>query len=988
MAPFISMGQSDAYFQQQVDYKIEVSLDDVSHILNGRIEIDYKNNSTHSLNVIYMHLWPNAYKDNSTALVTQMLNNGDSKLFFAKEIERGFIDSLAFTVDGKSAALAYDLQNIDIGILTLPSKLAPGQTIKIASPFRVKIPASRFSRLGHNGQSYMITQWYPKPAVFDTDGWHSMPYLDQGEFYSEFGKFDVSITLPSNYVIAATGDLIENLFETNFKEEIIRKTTARETFDTDMSYPASSKQTKTVQFTQSNVHDFAWFADKRFHILKGEATLSESGKKVATFVYFLNKGSEYWSKSIEYMNDAVTYYSKWIGDYPYAHASAVQGEISAGGGMEYPNITVIGPMSSDYALETVLVHEVGHNWFYGILGSNERNHPWLDEGINSFYENRYMYSKYPDGKQAIEGLLGIAGPLGLRDLKHKDIADLAYLLSARTGKDQPIEEKSNLLSQINYGTITYSKTALVFDYLKSYLGDEVFDKCMQSYFTQWQYKHPSPHSLQTVFTECCNKDLSWFFNDLVNSTQRIDYKLKRVQNDESGKLLVTIKNKSKVESPFTLSGLNGNGSWVSIWNEGFSGTKKIYLTEGTYDYLMIDREKVMPEINRQNNFYRTTGILNKVEPLQIRIMGSVENPSKSQLFWFPLLGWNGNDRFMPGVALYNSLVPQKKFRYILAPMYGTLSNKPVGMGSVEYTVFSNSNSVRTVTPGVTFNSFTYQSQPFDLVYQKIMPRVKIDFRPENAQKPVRTSLTLRSVILDKEVAEYDRESKKFVKVTQQTITNIAQYSYGKSVRFNPYKISAKIEQGDKYAKASIESEFTMSFKNKVHGFDIRFFGGLFVWDDNAGPYRWRMSGWDGAADYLFDHVYLDRNATNGLGAQQFVQAEGGFKVPTFVGQADKWIAALNLKLSLPGPLPIRLYADVGTYNGAKDAFPGSQAVMYDAGVMLSSIHNVLELYVPIFRSSDIRDVHELNNIPFADLVRFQIRIEEMNPFKLLSTITR
>ena len=240
----------------------------------------------------------------------------------------------------------------------------------------------------------MITQWYPKPAVYDNNGWHIMPYLNQGEFYSEFGSFDVKITLPSNYIIGATGNL-QNELEINYLNKLAKHTDTISVFSNDMSFPKSNLDTKTLHYKENNIHDFGWFADKRFNVLKGLVELPYSKDTVTLWCMFTNNEADLWKNSIEYMHDATYYYSLWNGDYPYKQCSAVDGTISAGGGMEYPGVTVIGEMNTAKALEEVIMHEVGHNWFYGMLGSNERSHPWMDEGLNTHNELRYMRTKYP-----------------------------------------------------------------------------------------------------------------------------------------------------------------------------------------------------------------------------------------------------------------------------------------------------------------------------------------------------------------------------------------------------------------------------------------------------------------------------------------------------------------------------------------------------------------------------------------------------------------
>ncbi len=203
----LAIAQTKGTWQQEVNYSIQVTLDDQSHMLRGSEEFVYTNNSPATLNSLYIHLWPNAYKDKNTSLAKQLMMSGKDFLFRNDPEYQGFIDSLDFKADGTSVKLTYDAKHIDIAQLTLNKPLAPGEKVVITTPFRVKLPSGEVSRMGHIGQTYQITQWYPKPAVYDEKGWHPMPYLNQGEFYSEYGSFDVSITLPEDYTVGSTGDL-------------------------------------------------------------------------------------------------------------------------------------------------------------------------------------------------------------------------------------------------------------------------------------------------------------------------------------------------------------------------------------------------------------------------------------------------------------------------------------------------------------------------------------------------------------------------------------------------------------------------------------------------------------------------------------------------------------------------------------------------------------------------------------------------------------
>ena len=324
------------YWQQETNYKINVALDDKNHTLKGNLELEYTNNSPDKLDFIWFHLWPNAYKNENTAYAKQVLRDKDGKKRL--QVNPGFIDSLDFSINNVKAKLEADSANIDVVKVVLPKSLQPGEKVVIKTPFFVKIP-SYTSRSGHIEQSYIICQWYPKPAVYDRKGWHPIPYLDQGEFYSEFGSFDVQIKVPSTYVIGATGTLQNQDELKKYKEIGLKNNTTKNSFEKYTSVTTSPF--KTLRYKGENIHDFAWFADKDFIIRYDTARLG-SGKTIDVFTYGYKNGNTHWSKSVSFVEDAIRNYSTWIGEYPYPVAQAVEGPANVmSGGMEYPMITLI-----------------------------------------------------------------------------------------------------------------------------------------------------------------------------------------------------------------------------------------------------------------------------------------------------------------------------------------------------------------------------------------------------------------------------------------------------------------------------------------------------------------------------------------------------------------------------------------------------------------------------------------------------------------------
>ncbi|MEJ7737054.1 MAG: M1 family metallopeptidase [Chitinophagaceae bacterium] len=511
MAPaFPSHGQN-VYWQQEVNYKIDVVLDDVMHTLTGHETIEYINHSPDTLYYVWFHLWPNAYKNTNTALYKQLVKLNDRSDKMRKMAFRGYIDSLLFTVNNVSAKSEPHPEFIDVIKLMLPEKLLPGQRISIATPFFVRIPMY-LSRLGHDNGMYMISQWYPKPAVYDSKGWHAIPYLDQGEFYSEFGSFLVSITVPSAFVVAATGSLLTGEELRNYKEIGRKNQGGNARADPAVYHARNGSLHKTVQYAGDNIHDFAWFADKDF-IIHYDTLLLKSGRIIDVFSFRQPDGNKAWKNSLGFIEDAVGCYSRWVGEYPYTVVNAVEGPAnSSSGGMEYPMITLItSPGSRNEYLDAVITHEVGHNWFYGVLGTNERDHAWMDEGINSYYQFRYEAEKYK-----ANSIFGDELPAAIKQKSTGEFLNLIYRAFTTMSLDTPVETPSSTFSTgDDYALTVYVKAAMWMYILEQYIGRPKLEEAMQAFFREWQFKHPYPEDLKASIEKSAGKNLDNIFNLLA-----------------------------------------------------------------------------------------------------------------------------------------------------------------------------------------------------------------------------------------------------------------------------------------------------------------------------------------------------------------------------------------------------------------------------------------------------------------------------------------
>lgn len=984
--PLAALAQNNRpYWQQEVNYSIDVTLDDQQHVLTGREEMQYVNNSPDALPFIWIHLWPNAYKDNSTAFARQQRQQGKRRFEFAKASQRGFIDQLDFRVDGQPVKLDYDPGSPDMARLTLPQPLAPGQRVTITTPFRVKLPDS-FSRMGHVGQSYQISQWYPKPAVYDRTGWHQMPYLDQGEFYSEFGSFDVRITLPDNYVVGATGEL-QNPDERARLDQLAAATAAKGTeFGKDVSFPASAATTKTLRYTQDRVHDFAWFADKRFNVLKDTVKLPGSERVVTTWLLFTNRNATDWLKHRNDVKHALRGYSRWVGEYPYSAATAVDGALSAGSGMEYPMVTVTDPFAT--------IHEVGHNWFYGILGSNEREFPWLDEGVNSYMENRVSEASGEELTDPIAKAVSapkLAKAFDLQGLPPYAVSQLQWQAPASRGYDQAVAGVPAAgYTNFNYGAVVYTKTAGLLRYLAAYLGQEKFDQGMRLYYDRWKFRHPMPADMQAAFEEAAGQKLGWFFQQMMGTTTRYNATVSDLLVDNQ-QLKVLVRNESTAPWAVPVSTIDASGKvletqWTPVFGgreaEDRSETEDTDVTQLNFRRtpevaaVVVDAQYLTPQLNRRDDRRRLSGALPTLEAIRPRLLLSPERWDHASFNLLPVLGANTYDKFMLGAAFYNNPVIPNKLSYLAMPMFSFGKAELKGIGQISLNALPTGRLLQRVTTSFLATRFER--------YTKLEPSVTLELRRNRPAGPQQTLQLAYTIVRAK-----DELSDNIIPTLRYALTGgDAVRQYGASVELNTFtpRNASTDYESPVLGRATLTYQHFYHRSKSVRG---RLFGGYFFarQDDALAP-RYLL-GLSNSFDYRRQTAFLDRQQiSDALTAQrhQTDDRDGAFKAYLPVA-ADKWLTTLNLEVDLP-VTSLALFTDFGAVNRQQPlSNGGSQRLFYDAGLALPLFNNAFRLYLPVAGSQYADGLPE----GFRDLthrIRFVLDLQKVNPLRLIDQALR
>ena len=533
--------QQGAYFQQHISYDIKVSLDVEQHMLFGCEKLTYLNYSPDTLIYVWFHLYPNAYKDEHSIFAREEEDRGINDFFYIRESDRGNITLDTIRIGDTHLQWKYkDGDETEMKVL-LPRGLVPGDSINFSMNFTVKIP--RFiSRLGHYNLHYEMTQWYPKIAVYDNKGWHNDGYHILGEFYGDYGTFNVSITLPENMWVAATGVLTDEK-EKIRRAEMLEYTKQLDKMPEDLikrqldSLKSVNKQVeenyhsgkillKTISFFAEHVHDFAWACDYRYLLRKTEHA------NTSIYLFVLPENYITWKLADQYARDAVTYMTGWYGDYIYPSLCVVD-SYNPYGGMEYNNLVLCSAKNilGDRRFEEVVFHEIGHQWFYGMLGNNEMDDSWLDEGLTQFNEIRYFKEKY-NGNFNDSWIIHTL--MGDESTNHKEIVKYSLLsLSSYNPSLPPASDKAyNYRSRVEFSNV-YLRPAFALDMLKYSLGDSVFNAAMRNYYRKNLLHHPSGKSLVSAFNEITHQDWQWYFDEWVYSNKQCDYKAGELRSQKN-----------------------------------------------------------------------------------------------------------------------------------------------------------------------------------------------------------------------------------------------------------------------------------------------------------------------------------------------------------------------------------------------------------------------------------------------------------------------
>lgn len=515
----------DSRWQQRVEYDMDVRLDVTTHKLTGKQRLTYYNNSNDTLRKVYYHLFFNAFQPGSMMDVrSRTIMDPDPRVLDRisklSEDEVGYQHINKLTHDGKDVSY---LVNGTILEVTLQKPILPGSKAVFDMDFEAQVPVQirRSGRNNKEGIAYSMTQWYPKMAEFDYQGWHAYQYIGR-EFHGVWGDFDVTITIDPSFVVAGTG-VLQNPEKVGHGYEKPGTTVKRPNGELNW------------HFVAKNVHDFAWAADPDY---VHERVQVPGGPEVHFFYQPGPKTTDNWKRLQEVTVGHFQFMNKTFGEYPYSTYSVIQG---GDGGMEYPMCTLITGERSFGSLAGVMAHEVCHSWYQGVLATNEALYPWFDEGFTDFAANESMASLFRE------------------DQPHAG-SYRAYFALVRSGLQEPASEHSDHYSTNRaYSTASYGMGAIMLHQLKYIIGEDAFYKGMRRYFDTWKFRHPEPNDFIRVMEKTSGIQLHWYLRYWINTVKTIDYSIQSVVPDNDG-ALVTLKRIGEMPMPIDLVVTLKNGT--------------------------------------------------------------------------------------------------------------------------------------------------------------------------------------------------------------------------------------------------------------------------------------------------------------------------------------------------------------------------------------------------------------------------------------------
>ena len=898
-------------------------------------QIVYYNQSSQSLTQIVLNDWNNAYSAKTTPLAKRFTDEFIKAFHLAKDNERGFTTIQSLTSDGSALNWNRPDKHPDLVSIALKTPILPGRSVTLNINYSVKIPSSRFTGFGYEAKTgaFNLRDWYLTPARFENGSFIQYSNENLDDIANDVADYQLTLSVPQGAFV--TSDLYQG----------------------DRTETGNTAQ---YFFTGFNLTGFNLVIEAANTYEVFRLTQAEISCNLKD-----NRTTEIQRAAI--ISHIAEFTEQNLGMYAHGKVMVTQADYDRNpvyGLNQLP--AFISPFPDSFMYEVRFLKAYLNAYLKNTLKLDPRKDNWIYDGIQMQLMIKYIEQYHPDEKMM--GNLGnwwILKGHNLFNISFNEQYNYLYLLMARRNLDQPIGDAKNTFIKFNEHIAGKYRAGLSFNYLNEYLGSDVVLQSMKEFsLLNFNATQTDRQDLQQIIQSKTNKDISWFFNTVVNSRDLIDYRFGKVEETPET-LTVTLKNATGTKVPISLYGINKDGVAFKQWIDGFESDTTITVARMDAEKLVLNYNNEIPEYNRRNNYKRLDKFFPNDKPLKITFFQDLENPAYNQMFYVPAFTYNLYDGFSPGLRIHNKSMLEKPFIYDISPSYSSNTGELIGGVSLLYNQYIREGSLFNIRYNL--GASTYHYAP-DASYIKFTPQVQFRFRDENLRKNKKEFVTLRQVIVN-------REKSAFVATEEQnenySVFN-ARYSKSDSEITKHYNFYTDAQIATAFGKLSGEFQFRRLF-NDNRQVNLRLFAGMFMYRSTNSEFF--SFGLDRPSDYLFDYNYYGRSETEGLFSQQFIMAEGGFKSQMDTRFANKWMTTVNASFNLWNW--IEVYGDAGLLS---NKYSGT-VFKYDSGIRLNLVTDYFELYFPMYSSNGF----EPANGNYSEKIRFVVTL---SPSTLLSLFTR
>ncbi|WP_233592310.1 aminopeptidase [Flavobacterium sp. RSP15] len=928
---FVLLASVKQYAQHHNNLSVELNPE--SKILNVKQEITFINQSEDSLTTIVLNDWNTAYSNKNTPLAKRFSDEFYRGFHLAKEEERGSTLNLTI-LDENQLFLSWQRteKNPDYIVVQLRNKLLPNQKIKLQLTYVSKIPSDKFTKYGYNSNgTFNLKDWYLTPARYENHAFTKYSNMNLDDIANAISNVTIDFKIPIHFEL--TSDL---------------------------------KSTKTISKDDFTHYQLSGNNRTVFSLIIEPKSSFESYKNNAIEVLTDLKNSklEPIQKAIV-IDKIINFTTNLIGKYPHDRIIISKTDYERNpfyGLNQLPSF--ISPFPDDFIYEIKFLKTYLNEYLKTSLHLDPRKDNWIYDGIQVYAMMKYIDENYPDTK-----MLGSASNIrllksfNLTNVGFNDQYSYFYMLMARKNLDQPLGDSKNSLIKFNEQIASKYRAGLSIRFLDNYLQNNAVITSIRQFYHQNHTKQVTRNDFESVLKANTKKDISWFFNTIINSRDIIDYKFSSVTKTRDS-ITFSVRNKTATVIPIPVYGTKKGEIVFKQWLDIKECDNSFTIAKNNADKIILNLKNEVPEYNLRNNWKKLSGFFPNNRPVKFVFMKDLEDPYYNQVLYVPSIGYNLYDGITPGIRLHNKTILDKPFIFDINPSYSTKSDNLSGSAHFVANQNFRNSTLYNAKYSISGSYFHYAQ---DAAYLRLNPTVQLRIREPNFRDNRKQLFLFRQVIVNKE---------KSILVLDNSPENYsvfdARYINTKTEVTNHFNFTTDLQISGKFGKITGEIEYRKLFENNRQ-INLRLYAGSFLYNKTQSDFF--SFALDRPTDYLFDYNYLGRSENSGLFSQQYLVAEGGFKSKINTPFANRWITSMNASYSIWNW--IEVYGDLGIIKnkGIKERF------VYDSGIRLNLVTDYFELYFPIY-STNGWEIGEKN---YNEKVRF---IVTFSPKTLINLFNR